>query len=322
MAVVRFFAGSVESYQACFTTWVVAVRPDRCPHCGGEGSCISWGSYRRWVYTTTDRLRVRIERVRCRLCGVTDALLPSFLHLFRRYLLRLIQKAITLADAVGPYHAPAPSTIREWLWSFVLSADWLLPWLQHALSLLEPLSTFDPGRPPAHLQAIRHPRRRAAFTRAWQVLRLAEALYAGARRRQPDLAFQAVHLLPFLAAALGAARRVPGGQSAGDDAGQCAGYRRVPRVDGLLSGGSQRRADSVVPASQAGGLSGHSCRKPRRKQALAEGAPGRESQTVTSTDRNGRQAPTALALVSSAQLLGWVGIDQPKPERQGDRVGA
>jgi hypothetical protein len=205
MAVVCFFAGSVESYPAAFAAWVVAVRP---------------GSYARWVYTTTDRLRVRMERVRCRLCGVTDALLPSFLHVFRRYLLALIQKAINLAldaglwgdalaDAVGPYDAPAPSTIREWLWSFAFSADWLLPWLQRILSALEPLTALDPGRPPAHLRAIRNPKRRAAFTRAWQTLRLAETLYASARRRQPDLVLQASTLLAFVATALGAVHRAP-----------------------------------------------------------------------------------------------------------------
>jgi hypothetical protein len=219
VAVVCLFAGSVDSYSGHFAAWVVAIRPERCPHCGSEHT-ILWGSYLRWVYTTTDRFRIRIERVRCCLCGVTDALLPSFLHLFRRYLLPLIQKAITLAldaglwsdalaDAVGPYHAPAPSTVREWLWSFVLSADWLLPWLQRSLSVLEPLSTLDPGRPPLHLQAIRHPTRRAAFTRAWLALRLAEALYATSRRRQPELAFGAETLLAFLASALGAARRIP-----------------------------------------------------------------------------------------------------------------
>jgi hypothetical protein len=220
MAVVCFFAGSVESYPGRFAAWVVAVRPERCPHCGGEQTSIFWGGYARWVYTTTDRHQVRIERMRCRLCGVTDALLPSFLHLFRRYLLPLIQKAIilaldaglwgeALADAVGPYDAPAPSTIREWLCSFALSADWLLPWLQRTLSALEPLAALDPGRPPAHLQAIRNPKRRAAFTRAWQTLRLAEALYAAARHRQPDLILRASTLLAFVAAALGAARRVP-----------------------------------------------------------------------------------------------------------------
>ena len=238
MAVVCYFSGSVESYPGRFTAWVVAVRPERCPHCGGEHTSIFWGGYLRCVYTTTDRLHVHIERVRCRLCGVTDALLPSFLHLFRRYLLPLIQQAISLAlevglwgealaDAVGPfaalegrpYDAPAPSTIREWLWSFVISAEWLLPWLQRTLSSLEPLAPFDPGRPPAHpsglspqgrsLQAVRNPKRRAAFTRGWQVLRLAETLYATARRRQPDLILQTSTLLAFLAAALGAARRVP-----------------------------------------------------------------------------------------------------------------
>lgn len=220
MAVVCFFAGSVESYSGHFAAWVVTVRPERCPHCGGEHTSVFWGSYQRWVYTTTDRLHVRIERVRCRLCGATDALLPSFLHLFRRYLLPLIQKAIhlaldgslwgeALANAVGPYHAPAPSTIREWLWSFVLSADWLLPWLLRTLSALEPLAALDHGRPPPHLAAIRNPKRCAAFRRGWQILRLAEALYAAARRRQPDLVLQASTLLAFVAAALRAAGRIP-----------------------------------------------------------------------------------------------------------------
>jgi len=220
VAVVCYFAASVESYRTAFAAWVIAVRPERCPHCGGEHTSILWGSYRRWVYTTTDRCQVRIERVRCRLCGVTDALLPSFLHLFRRYLLPLIQKAISLAldaglwgevlaDAVGPYDAPAPSTIREWLWSFAHSAEWLLPWLQRTLSALEPLTALDPGRAPAHLQTIRNPKRRAAFTRAWQTLRLAEMLYAAVRRRQPDLAFRADSLLAFLAATRGAAGRIP-----------------------------------------------------------------------------------------------------------------
>jgi len=40
-----------------------------------------------------------------------------------------------LADAVGPHDAPAPSTLCEWVWSFVLSAEWLLSWLQRTLAL-------------------------------------------------------------------------------------------------------------------------------------------------------------------------------------------
>jgi hypothetical protein len=71
------------------------------------------------VYCTADRLRVRIERVRCIGCGVTDALLPSFRHQFRRYTLSLIQQAVSLAleaglwgDALGPYHQPTSATLR------------------------------------------------------------------------------------------------------------------------------------------------------------------------------------------------------------------
>ena len=224
MAVVCCFAGSIEDYQVQYAAWVLEVRPERCPHCGAEHTCIFWGSYARWVRLTTHRVSIRIERVRCTVCHVTDALLPSFLHMFRHYALPLIQQAITLAidaglwgdelaDTVGPYHQPAPSTIREWVWFFALSTDWLLPWLQagtlRVLLACDPWPALDPGRPSDPLCAIRNPRRRAAFTRAWQTLRLAEAFYAAVRVRQTDLAFQADMLLAFVAAALGAAGRMP-----------------------------------------------------------------------------------------------------------------
>jgi transposase len=215
-----FFAGSVEDYQVQYDTWVLAVRPERCPHCGAEHAYIFWGSYARHVRLTTHRLDIRIGRVRCSVCHVTDALLPSFLHMFRHYALFLIQQAISLtidrglwgddlADAVGPYNQPAFSTLHGWVWSFALSAEWLLPWLQQVLLAVDPVASLDPGRPPAHLQAIHNVKRRAAFTRAWQTLRLAEALYAATRERQKDLAFRADMLLAFVAAALGAAGRVP-----------------------------------------------------------------------------------------------------------------
>lgn len=220
VAIVFHFAGCVKDYLAQFDTLVVAWRPERCPHCGGESTCIFWGSYARWVYTTTDRLQVRIQRVRCIACHVTDALLPSFLHLFRRYTFTLIQQALTLAldaglwgdalaDTVAPYGLPAVVTLREWAWSFALAAERLLGWLQHSLTTRDPLTDLDPGPPPAHLRTIRYLPRRAAFTRAWQFLRLGEVLYAASRARQPDLAFDADSLLAFLAAALLAARHPP-----------------------------------------------------------------------------------------------------------------
>jgi hypothetical protein len=221
-----YFAGSVNEYhdlsnnQVRFDVLLACTRPERCPHCGGAHTCILWGSYARWVYHTTDRLRVRIERVRCVVCGVTDALLPSFLHVFRRYTLTLIQQALSLAleaglwgdalaDAVGPYHQPAAATLREWVVAFAQAAEGLLAWLLLTLSTLDPLAELDPGRPPAHLTAIQQPARPAVFLRAWQVLRLTESLYAATRARQPDLAFQADTLLAFLSAARQAAGHGP-----------------------------------------------------------------------------------------------------------------
>ena len=112
MAIVCNFAGSVQDYQAGkgFAVWLIAVRPQRCPHCGGTHCTILWGCYLRWVYTITDRFQVRIVRVRCTACGVTDALLPRFLHMFRRYILPLIQRAITLALEGGVWgHRKSPT---------------------------------------------------------------------------------------------------------------------------------------------------------------------------------------------------------------------
>jgi len=223
VAIVVHFAGSIHDYHQghTFADWVLAVRPIRCPHCGREHVCILWGSYQRWVYTTTQRLRICIERVRCTVCGVTDALLPHFLHMFRRYALPLIQRALFLAledglwgralvDAVGPYHRPAPATICEWVWSFALSAQrWLVVWLQRALLTIVPQAPLDGDSLPAHCQAIPNPERRAAWGQGHQALRLAEALYAATRAHKPDLVFQAKALLAFLAACLAATRRLP-----------------------------------------------------------------------------------------------------------------
>jgi len=221
VAVECYFPGTLEDYPTQFIGWVERVRPDRCPHCQEEGVCVLWGSYLRWVYTTTDKVQIWIVRVRCTVCKVTDALLPSFLHMFRRYTLLLIQQAlylvldaglwgVALLNAVAPYGQPAPSTLCEWVSAFVGSAQaWLLDWLQRALIALDPLAWPDPGRLPEHICALPSARRREQFSRGWQALRLTEILYALTHTRQSDLAFQAEVLLAFLAAALGSAGRMP-----------------------------------------------------------------------------------------------------------------
>lgn len=221
VAVECYFPGTLEDYPQQFVAWVMGVRPKRCPHCNGEGCCVFWGCYLRWVYTTTDKVQIWIMRVRCTACKVTDALLPSFLHMHRRYTLLLIQQAlylvldeglwgVALVSAVAPYGQPASSTLCEWVSAFVDSARaWLRDWLQRALITLDPLALPDPGRLPAHLNAISSTTRRERFSQGWQALRLTESLYALTRVRQPDLAFQAEVLLAFLAAALGSAGRTP-----------------------------------------------------------------------------------------------------------------
>ncbi|MBN1814497.1 MAG: hypothetical protein JXA14_21835 [Anaerolineae bacterium] len=221
MAVECYFPGTIEDYPKQFVAWVVGVRPKRCPHCHREDCCIFWGCYLRWVYTTTDKVQIWIMRVRCTVCKVTDALLPSFLHMYRRYTLLLIQQAlylvldaglwgIALVKAVAPYGQPAPSTLCEWVSAFVDSAQaWLVDWLQRALTALDPLALPNPGRLSEHIRAIPSTPRRDKLSAGWQALRLTEALYALTRARQPDLAFRAEVLLAFLAAALGSAGRIP-----------------------------------------------------------------------------------------------------------------
>lgn len=53
-----------------------------CPAC--DGALSSWGGYRRRVRTGGIVVVLLIARVRCRVCGVTHALLPDFLLARRR----------------------------------------------------------------------------------------------------------------------------------------------------------------------------------------------------------------------------------------------
>jgi hypothetical protein len=81
--------------------------------------------------------------------------------------------------------------------------------LQRETLILDPQAALDLGRPPAHLQAIVNPKRRAAFIQGWQALRLGEQLYAAIRTRKPNLVFQAQSLFAFVLASLQATMRIP-----------------------------------------------------------------------------------------------------------------
>jgi hypothetical protein len=92
----------------------------RCPDCGGElGGC--WAGYERSLRLPGRIVRLRIGRSRCRGCGRTHALLPSFVVPRRLDAAPVIGAALELA-AAGKGHRPIAAflwvpatTVRGWL---------------------------------------------------------------------------------------------------------------------------------------------------------------------------------------------------------------
>src|SRR5207247_6237391 len=76
----------------------------RCPDCGGELRGF-WVGYGRSVRFTSRIVRLRIGRSRCRGCGKTHALLPSFVVPRRLDAAIVIGAALELA-AAGRGHRP------------------------------------------------------------------------------------------------------------------------------------------------------------------------------------------------------------------------
>jgi transposase-like protein len=89
-----------------------------CPSCGGRTQ--RWHGYHRHVRDDRDRL-IWIARVRCTACGVTRALLPSFVLSRRWDTVAHVGRAVELA-ASGLGHRPvaallvrSETTVRDWL---------------------------------------------------------------------------------------------------------------------------------------------------------------------------------------------------------------
>jgi len=127
----------------------------RCPGCGGELGGFWWG-YERTLRLERRRLvRLRIGRSRCRGCGRTHALLPSFVVPRRLDAASVVGAALGLA-AAGRGHRPIAAalllpatTVRGWLRraracvSVVASRLWRFA---HELGALAPRS--PPGERP------------------------------------------------------------------------------------------------------------------------------------------------------------------------------
>lgn len=69
----------------------VALLPRRCHVCGGE-DLIRYGFYLRYA----GRVLVRIQRMMCKACGRTHAVLPSFLAPYRPYEMRVVERVFRL----------------------------------------------------------------------------------------------------------------------------------------------------------------------------------------------------------------------------------
>ena len=96
--------GSVKEYiEAFLSLGCPFPLPDRCPHpdCQASGWLIRWGTYERGALTGDVDHRLRIQRVRCKVCGRTHSLLPDFLHPYRHYVISLLQQVVSLYLLAG-----------------------------------------------------------------------------------------------------------------------------------------------------------------------------------------------------------------------------
>lgn len=166
---------------------------------------IRWGRYKRSVKTGEEKYEIQIQRVRCKRCGATQALLPGFLHPYRHYLLELMQKAIWLYVLMGlgierlmgqmPLCGPEPSTVKEWVRSFGYGAGHLLlDVLRRFVMTLYPESELS-GRAPPELERSRNAEE---LKRSYHFCQYGEILYARKKEVEPKTIFSDSHFFPFL----------------------------------------------------------------------------------------------------------------------------
>ena len=172
------------------------------------GPLIRWGVYLRWCYSGQYEYHLVIQRMRCKSCGRTQALLPDFLHPYRRYALDMLSEVVMLYLLKGqtygriyaslPAQGPAYTTIREWVAAFAYGAGLLLPGLGRDLTALG--LEFGPpsSEASAHLKRIRPPVQRQRLEQAHLFWSWSEQLYAWAKNRQARLHFAAESLLAFV----------------------------------------------------------------------------------------------------------------------------
>ena len=212
MVIVQHYAHSAKNYAEAsrFPGGFFAL-PDRCPHpeCGAVDALIRWGTYERQALTGLQIYCIRVQRIRCKVCGRTHSLLPDFLHPFRHYVISLLQRVVFLYLLAGLGinrlmkrligQDPARSTVREWIAAFAYGAGKLIfDLLLRALMRVEPLSELPDTAPPGHLHRVPSRAKRRRLECAHRFWQLAEHLYAQAKARLPRLHFTAGQLFSFV----------------------------------------------------------------------------------------------------------------------------
>lgn len=147
MVIVQHVPVSVKQYHELGYRLAV---PGRCPHpeCGAVNALIRWGTYQRWVCTGGEQYRIRIQRIRCKVCLHTHSLLPDFAHPHRQYEVTLLHLVLSLYLIGGlslrrllrQLPGLARSTVRQWVDAFTHGAgQLLLDALTRRVAALNPL---------------------------------------------------------------------------------------------------------------------------------------------------------------------------------------
>ena len=131
----------------------ICARPGNCPNCLAEGQMIGHGSYQRQPQDGRQSWEIRIKRWRCKVCGKTVSVLPSFLLRYRHYLLEVIQLVLSSRFEKTAYweeviakHShqglPAKRTVQRWCASYGEQAGRWLGAVQSTLAQQDSLSTW------------------------------------------------------------------------------------------------------------------------------------------------------------------------------------
>lgn len=121
------------------------MRPVGCPGCAYK-HIVAHDWYDRWAVSATRDVEVSIRRWKCKNCGQTISLLPSFLHPHRHYELAVMEGVLRRTEGMP---GPSERSTKRWLRAHVMQYEqhWLKA-LMSVLAQVEPLMCIlDPHGP-------------------------------------------------------------------------------------------------------------------------------------------------------------------------------